>query len=289
MEAARPNLLIQGASAHEEDTWRRIRVSGIEIQVVKPWVHDVFVQPGDTAAYDDAVDALASYRGLGDGGALGQLAIHTATTGQIRIGDVVEVLERGEAPLAEEEVEPEPEDVVQDEAEADEEPESGGWFRRRKPGGTGKKVRMISLPDSEKPRGSSGDEDAELPWETPEDELRYRLAASYRLVRASLDEFVAKQSAWMSKQVQRCAGLRLSISAPASPAATPWKAGQPAIWTGQPIAGKNRKTWPRWPPSSPARRPALPIRRWSGPPTSWPSFMNVLDRWASGRPACISR
>ncbi len=25
-----------------------------------------------------------------------------------------------------------------------------------------------------------------LPWETPEDELRYRLAASYRLVRASL-------------------------------------------------------------------------------------------------------
>jgi DNA topoisomerase-3 len=39
----------------------------------------------------------------------------------------------------------------------------------------------------------------------------------------SLDEFVAKQSAWMSKQVQRCAGLRLSISAPAGPAATPWK------------------------------------------------------------------
>ncbi len=37
----------------------------------------------------------------------------------------------------------------------------------------------------------------------------------------SLDEFVAKQSAWMSKQVQRCAGLRLTISGPA--AATPWK------------------------------------------------------------------
>ncbi|MNY50054.1 hypothetical protein D3C86_1855310 [compost metagenome] len=39
----------------------------------------------------------------------------------------------------------------------------------------------------------------------------------------SLDEFVAKQSAWMSKQVQRCAGLRLTISGPASPAAAPWK------------------------------------------------------------------
>jgi hypothetical protein len=49
----------------------------------------------------------------------------------------------------------------------------------------------------------------------------------------SLDEFVAKQSAWMSKQVQRCAGLRLTISGPASPAGrggAPWKkrkAGKP--------------------------------------------------------------
>jgi DNA topoisomerase-3 len=41
----------------------------------------------------------------------------------------------------------------------------------------------------------------------------------------SLEEFVAKQTAWMSKQVTRCLGLRLSISASASPApgATPWK------------------------------------------------------------------
>ena len=42
----------------------------------------------------------------------------------------------------------------------------------------------------------------------------------------SLEEFVAKQSAWMSKQVQRCLGLRLVISGPASPGgqgAAPWK------------------------------------------------------------------
>ena len=40
----------------------------------------------------------------------------------------------------------------------------------------------------------------------------------------SLEEFVAKQSAWMSKQVQRCAGLSMTISGPASPAgAAPWK------------------------------------------------------------------
>ena len=42
----------------------------------------------------------------------------------------------------------------------------------------------------------------------------------------SLEEFVAKQAAWMSKQVTRCTGMRLTISGPASPAgrgATPWK------------------------------------------------------------------
>jgi len=40
----------------------------------------------------------------------------------------------------------------------------------------------------------------------------------------SLEEFVAKQAAWMSRQVSRCAGLRLTISGPASPAASaPWK------------------------------------------------------------------
>ncbi|MCY1398194.1 DNA topoisomerase 3 [compost metagenome] len=41
----------------------------------------------------------------------------------------------------------------------------------------------------------------------------------------SLEEFVAKQSAWMGKQVQRCAGLSLSIAGPASPpgGGAPWK------------------------------------------------------------------
>ncbi|WP_349631957.1 DNA topoisomerase III [Pseudomonas abieticivorans] len=39
----------------------------------------------------------------------------------------------------------------------------------------------------------------------------------------TLDVFVAKQSAWMSKQVERCTGLTLNISGPAPRGATPWK------------------------------------------------------------------
>ncbi len=39
----------------------------------------------------------------------------------------------------------------------------------------------------------------------------------------SLDEFVVKQSAWMSKLVERCAGLRLTISGPPVRGGAPWK------------------------------------------------------------------
>lgn len=58
----------------------------------------------------------------------------------------------------------------------------------------------------------------------------------------SLEEFVAKQAAWMSKQVARCNGMRMTISAPASPAgrgARPWK--------------KKRKSAPRKTTASPKR------------------------------------
>ena len=65
----------------------------------------------------------------------------------------------------------------------------------------------------------------------------------------SLDEFVAKQSAWMSKQVQRCAGLSLTISGPASTAGAPWKGkrkpGKRKAATskrgGQPASGRAAK------------------------------------------------
>ncbi|MNF60236.1 hypothetical protein D3C84_418480 [compost metagenome] len=61
-----------------------------------------------------------------------------------------------------------------------------------------------------------------------------------------LEEFVAKQSAWMSKLVERCAGLRLSISGPAAPAGrggTPWK--------------KKRKAAPR--KAAPGKRVRKPV------------------------------
>ena len=39
----------------------------------------------------------------------------------------------------------------------------------------------------------------------------------------TLEEFVARQSAWMGKLVERCSGMRMTISGPAAGAAPPWK------------------------------------------------------------------
>lgn len=63
----------------------------------------------------------------------------------------------------------------------------------------------------------------------------------------SLEEFVIKQSAWMSKQVERCRGLRLSISGPPLPpgkAAAPWKKKRKTASRKASGAGRQRKTPP---------------------------------------------
>lgn len=67
-----------------------------------------------------------------------------------------------------------------------------------------------------------------------------------------LEEFVAKQSAWMRKLVERCAGLRLSIS---GPPVAPGR-GKPA-WKGK-RTGAPRKTAPRKTGGTAARRGVSP-------------------------------
>jgi len=58
----------------------------------------------------------------------------------------------------------------------------------------------------------------------------------------SLEEFVAKQAAWMSKQISRCVGLRMTISGPAPSASAPWKKSRK---TGQRKATGSKTSQPR--------------------------------------------
>ncbi len=58
----------------------------------------------------------------------------------------------------------------------------------------------------------------------------------------SLEEFVAKQAAWMSKQVARCNGMRMTITGPASP------------------AGKNAPAWKKKRKNAPRKAATAPRR-----------------------------
>ena len=97
VETLSPNLVVDAGEAYDEDTWRRIRVGDVELEVLRPWAHRV--DSGAAAPPDpDWVLTLDGYRTLGGRPRFGQLALHATTTGVLRVGALVEVLERGEAP-----------------------------------------------------------------------------------------------------------------------------------------------------------------------------------------------
>ncbi len=91
----RPNLLVDGTSAHAEDGWRRIRIGAVEFDVVKPCVRCILttIDP-DTAVADADGEPLATlkfYRRGPKGITFGQNLIARGV-GAIRVGDRVEVL-----------------------------------------------------------------------------------------------------------------------------------------------------------------------------------------------------
>ena len=92
----RPNLLLAGAAAHAEDSWRRVRIDGIEFDAVKPCTRCVFttVDPdsGERAADGEPLASLKSYRRSGDGVTFGMNLIPRGS-GPIRRGAEVEVLD----------------------------------------------------------------------------------------------------------------------------------------------------------------------------------------------------
>lgn len=99
MRRFRPNLVIAGGDAFAEDSWRRLRIDGVELRLVKPCGRCAIttVDP-DTGTYGkEPLRTLAQFRRGGDGSVyFGQNAVADAH-GELRVGAVVEVLE--EAPL----------------------------------------------------------------------------------------------------------------------------------------------------------------------------------------------
>lgn len=91
----RPNLVVDGAAAHAEDGWKRIRIGAVEFDVAKPCMRCIFttVDPtrGERDAEGEPLRTLVGYRRTADGVAFGQNLI-PRSLGTLRVGDAVEVL-----------------------------------------------------------------------------------------------------------------------------------------------------------------------------------------------------
>ena len=94
VERFRPNLVIGGGSAHEEDHWRRLRIGAVELAVVKPCARCsiVLVDPSTGERGIEPLQTLARYRRKPQKVLFAQNALVTAP-GLLRTGHPVEILE----------------------------------------------------------------------------------------------------------------------------------------------------------------------------------------------------
>ena len=97
MEQFRPNLVVTGAAAWEEDTWKVIRIGEVIFDVVKPCSRCIFTtvspEKGQKHPAGEPLKTLQSFRTAQDNGDVdfGQNLI-PRSNGVIRVGDEVEIL-----------------------------------------------------------------------------------------------------------------------------------------------------------------------------------------------------
>jgi len=94
MNRFRPNIVVSGGRAFQEDTWKKIKIGDIIFRVVKPCdrceVTTVDQSTGEKGI--EPLETLGKYRTRPKGIMFGQNLLHEGL-GTIRVGDVVEILE----------------------------------------------------------------------------------------------------------------------------------------------------------------------------------------------------
>ncbi|MCA9581515.1 MAG: MOSC domain-containing protein, partial [Myxococcales bacterium] len=96
MDRFRPNLVLRGASPFEEDTWRRLRIGDLVLDIVKPCARCAVItvdQEEGRSRGKEPLRTLATFRTEARGVIFGQNAVHGGPA-NVRIGDPVEVLAR---------------------------------------------------------------------------------------------------------------------------------------------------------------------------------------------------
>jgi len=104
MERFRPNIVLSGApEGWAEDCWKRIRIGGVTLRIVKPCARCVMTtQDPATGEKVDGDEPLATLRAMGrkasNGLIFGQNAIPDGSA-DIMVGDAVEIVETGPSNL----------------------------------------------------------------------------------------------------------------------------------------------------------------------------------------------
>lgn len=94
MRRFRPNLVISGATAFEEDSWRSIRIASTDFEIVKPCARCILttIDPETGVRGPEPLKTLSSYRRVNNKVLFGQNLV-AAQNGLIREGDEVVVLQ----------------------------------------------------------------------------------------------------------------------------------------------------------------------------------------------------
>ncbi len=91
----RPNLVIEGAGAWAEDSWRRIRIGGTVLRVVKPCDRCIMTtidpETAERPDPEEPLQTLKTFRRDGRGRVLFGQNLIPETGGEIRAGDTVEI------------------------------------------------------------------------------------------------------------------------------------------------------------------------------------------------------
>ena len=99
MDRFRPNLVLSGCAAYEEDTWKRVRVGPLLLTSAGPTARCMMIGVDQQSAewHKEPLKTLAAYRRVGREVHFGRHFVHSFVAGEercLRLGDPVEVLER---------------------------------------------------------------------------------------------------------------------------------------------------------------------------------------------------
>ena len=94
MNRFRPNIVIKGCEPFAEETWRRIRIGGVEMALVKPCARCVVttIDKDTLAKSKEPLKTLSSYR-MQELGAIFGVNVIPLNEGVVKVGMSVEVLE----------------------------------------------------------------------------------------------------------------------------------------------------------------------------------------------------